>query len=225
MATDYSERIERFLREQMTPEENEAFLHDMETDEALRKETQLTALMIKELHDRQVRQDVEIIAEVVAARRSIRKARIIRLVRWAGSVAAILLLVFGVYVYQAGQTDERSYLALAEQYYTETSAPSYRGSLTDADEELARLFEQVGTEDDMTAVINRLQAIHDNVNAEYAYHANGNDVRIAWFLALAYLKDNQPDKATPLLRTIAEDDKGTELGMKAAGLLNDIEAE
>ena len=106
MATENSERIDKFLREQMTPEENEAFLRDMETDEALRKEVQLTALMIQELHERQACEDADIIAEVVAARRSDRKARIVRMVKWVGSVAAMLLLVFGIYIYQSGSSNE-----------------------------------------------------------------------------------------------------------------------
>ena len=222
MATDNSERIDNFLREQMTPEENEAFLHDMETDEALRQEVLLTAQMIQQLHERQVRDDDDIIAEVVATRKTARRARIIRMVKWLGSVAAMLFLVFGIWLYQSAPSGGIDYIALADKYYTETSAPTYRSGLTDADEELADLFEQVGTSGDMSAVISRLQAIYDDIDSEYAYRVDGNDVRIAWHLALAYLKDNQPHKATKLLRTITTDDKGTDLGTKAQRLLHDI---
>ena len=222
MATDNSERIDKFLREQMTPEENEAFMREMETDEALRHEVQLTALLIQELHERQAREDADIIAEVVATRKAARKARIVRMVKWVGSVAAMLLLIFGVYLYQSGPDDGARYVALADRYYTETPAPTFRNGQTDADEELTDLFRQVGESSDMSSVISRLQAIYDNLNSDYAYSTNGNDVRIAWHLALAYLKDNQPSKATPLLHLIIADDKGTDLGMKAQALLNDI---
>lgn len=222
MATDNSERIDKFLREQMTPEENEAFMREMETDEALRHEVQLTALLIQELHERQAREDADIIAEVVATRKAARKARIVRMVKWVGSVAAMLLLIFGVYLYQSGSDDGARYVALADRYYTETPAPTFRNGQTDADEELADLFRQVGESSDMSSVISRLQAIYDNLDSDYAYRTNGNDVRIAWHLALAYLKDNQPSKATPLLHLIIADDKGTDLGMKAQALLNDI---
>ena len=93
MVTDNNDRIEKFLWEQMTPEENEAFLRDLETDGALRKEARLRALMIQELHDRQAEQDAAIIAEVLADKKgAARKARIIRLVKWVGSVAAVLPL-------------------------------------------------------------------------------------------------------------------------------------
>lgn len=225
MATENSERIDKFLREQMTPEENEAFLRDMETDEALRKEVQLTALMIQELHERQACEDADIIAEVVAARRSDRKARIVRMVKWVGSVAAMLLLVFGIYIYQSGSSNEIDYIALADKYFTETPIPTFRGGQTDADEELSDLFAQVGSRADIAPVVSRLQAIYDHLDSEYAYRANGNDIRIAWYLALAYLKDCQPDKATPLLHAIVADDKDTDLGLKAQALLNDLEDE
>ena len=224
--TDNSERIDRFLREQMSPEENDAFLRDLDSNEALREEAQLTALMIQELHDRQKKQDAEIIAEVLAAKaakKAASKAKIIRLVKWVGSVAAMLILVFGVYLYQKNLSDEVNYVALADKYYKETPITTYRSNLTDADKELADLFHQVGTADDIVPVVNRLQVIYDNVDAEYAYRANGNDIRIAWHLALAYLKNDQPDKASKLLRTIIQDDKGTDLREKAKDLLIEIE--
>ena len=86
MATDNTERIDKFLRDQMTPEEIDAFLRDMELDEELRKEAQLTALMIQDLQERQVKRDSEIIEEVVASKK---KAKIVRMVRWTVSIAAI----------------------------------------------------------------------------------------------------------------------------------------
>ena len=44
---DNSERIERFLKEQMSPEENDASLNDLKSDKDLREEAQMMALMIK----------------------------------------------------------------------------------------------------------------------------------------------------------------------------------
>lgn len=246
METDFNERIDRFLREQMSPEENEAFLRDLETDDALRKEAQLRALMIQELHDRQARQDADIIAEVVADKKAARKTRVIRMLKWVGSVAAVLLLVFGVHTFLSDSEHGTDYIALADKYYDETPEPTFRSGLTDADKELYELFRQVreshynppvrhhnGVQQslhvrescDMTPVISRLQAIYDHRDSEYAYQVNGNDVRIAWYLALAYLKNNQPDKAAGLLRVIIQDDKGTDLADKAKELLKRMKNE
>lgn len=220
---DNSERIERFLREQMTAEENEAFLRDMETDEALRHEAQLTALMLKELSEQQQRHDSEIIAEVVAAKNKARQARLITLAKWVGSVAAVVLLLFGTYIWFSPSDGGADYVALAEQYYNATPAATYRSGTTDADKELEHLFKLVGNNDSIPTVISRLKAINNNLDAEYAYRANGNEKRIAWYLALAYLKDNRPDDAKQLLQTIVADDKGTGLGVSAQSLLDKIE--
>lgn len=224
MATDNSERIDRFLREQMSTEENEAFLHDLEADRALREDAQLTALMIQELAARQKAKDAEIISEVIAAKKSAQRAKVVRLVKWVGSVAAMLVLVFGVYAYLSEKPEQADYIALADHYYQETPAPTFRSGDTDADKELSDFFSQVGKSDDISDVITRLQFIYDHLDSEYAYRANGNDIRITWYLALAYLKDNHPDKATKLLQTIVQDDKGTDLGDIAKNLLNDIGA-
>lgn len=225
MAIDNDKRIGKFLRNQMNPEENEAFLRDLEVDEALRKEAQLTALMIEGLREQCIKRDVDIITEVVEAKKAARKAKLIRIARWAGSVAAILIIFWGLHTYLSEKTNETDFVAIADRFHNETSTPSYRSALTDADKELTSLFDQVGIGDDMSSVISRLQTIYDNLDSEYAYRANGNDIRLAWHLALAYLKDGQPGKATALLRAIIQDDKGTELGEKAKELLTIIEKE
>ena len=208
MATDNTERIDKFLRDQMTPEEIDAFLRDMELDEELRKEAQLTALMIQDLQERQVKRDSEIIEEVVASKK---KAKIVRMVRWTVSIAAIFLLLFGVYTYQSNFTKEdgTTYIALADKYYNQTPKALFRSGANDLEHELDSLFAKVGTSEEMTSTIN--------------HSVNGNDIRIKWFLALAFLKDGQKGKATELLSTIVKDDKGTYLKEEAKQLLKDID--
>jgi hypothetical protein len=222
MATDNTERIDKFLRDQMTPEETDAFLRDMELDEELRKEAQLTALMIQDLQERQAERDSEIIEEVVASKK---KAKIVRMVRWTVSIAAIFLLLFGVYTYQFNFTKEdgTTYIALADKYYNQTPKALFRSGANDLEHELDSLFAKVGTSEEMTSTINRLQEIHESIDSVYVYSVNGNDIRIKWFLALAFLKDGQKGKATELLSTIVKDDKGTYLKEEAEQLLKDID--
>ena len=222
MATDNTERIDKFLRDQMTPEETDAFLRDMELDEELRKEAQLTALMIQDLQERQAERDSEIIEEVVASKK---KAKIVRMVRWTVSIAAIFLLLFGVYTYQFNFTKEdgTTYIALADKYYNQTPKALFRSGANDLEHELDSLFVKVGTSEEMTSTINRLQEIHESIDSVYVYSVNGNDIRIKWFLALAFLKDGQKGKATELLSTIVKDDKGTYLKEEAEQLLKDID--
>ena len=199
--TDNSERIDKFLHEQMTPEENEAFLKDLRTDKELRDEAQAMALLIKAMREEQVKQDAEIIDEVLASKR---KARIIRMVKWGASIAAMLVIVFGgVHIYKINQINH-----LFKEYYSAYDVSLARGGDDEAiKEELAILYNKVGTEKDVTPIIARLQTIYDNIQSnneyylDYGYYEND----IAWYLALAYIKDHKLDKAKELLKPLAED--------------------
>ena len=202
MAKDNSERIDKFLRGLMTPEENDAFMSDFNSDKVLREETQITALMIKELEESQAQKDAEIIEEVLASKK--KKAKIITIVRRTLSIAAMIILIFGVTTLWNRQSDTD---ALFKQYYVSPEVSSPRGGDEDTvKQELTNLFIQAGTEKDITPVINRLQTIHDNIVAdnekydEYKYSQNTID----WYLALAYIKNENLDKAKELLKPLAD---------------------
>ena len=122
MLKDNSERIERFLRDQMSEEENEAFISDLRSDPALREEAQMMALLIKGMNEekeeceRQVRELVASAAQghvaakpiyPVAARAnenteparacaSASKSGFTKFLFWACAVAAMFVLVFSV---------------------------------------------------------------------------------------------------------------------------------
>ena len=187
-----SERIERYIREQMTPEENEAFLNDLRNDKELREEAQMMALLIKEMKEEQARQDEAMTQVILLAKK---KAQTVKMVRWTLSIAAMFILIFGATTLWNRQSDTD---ALFNQYYSVYEAsPSRGGDDETIEKELAELYNKIGTEKDITPVIARLQTIYDNIQsnnedyADYCYYEND----IAWYLALAYLKDNHLDKA------------------------------
>lgn len=202
MTKDNSERIDKFLRGLMTPEENDAFMSDFNSDKVLREETQITALMIKELEESQAQKDAEIIEEVLASKK--KKAKIITIVRRTLSIAAMIILIIGVTTLWNRQSDTDT---LFEQYYVSPDTSSPRGGDEDAaKQELNNLFIKIRTEKDITPIIDRLQTIHDNILAdneeydEYKYSQNTID----WYLALAYIKNDNLDKAKELLKPLAD---------------------
>ena len=216
---DNSERIERFLREQMTPEENESFLNDLKSDKDLREEAQMMALMIKEMKEEQVKQSAKLTEDVLAEEK---RQKIIRMVRWPLSIAAMFILIFGAVMLWDKQSDTVVLYAQAnnifEQHYSPyTLQGKSRGGDSDTEKELSILFNQVGTEEDVSLVIEKLQKIHDSIDSEYEYSLYADD--ISWYLALAYLKDNNVDKAKELLKPLVDD--GDEDAIK---LLNAIES-
>ena len=202
---DNSERIERFLREQMSPEENDAFLNDLKNDKDLREEAQMMALMIKEMKEEQIKQSEKLTEDVLAEEKQAKKARIISMVRWPLSIAAMFILIFGATLLWNRQSDSE---ILFNEYYQPYVVQGERGGDDDAiKEELANLYNKVGTEDDVTPIITRLQTIYDNIlsnnvdYAEYIYYEKD----IVKYLALAYIKNNDLDKAKRLLKPYAED--------------------
>ena len=198
-----SERIERYLREQMTPEENEAFLSDLKKDKDLREEAQMMALLIKDMKEEQAIQDAEMTEKVYASKK---KGKTISMVRWSFSIAAMFLLIFGATQLWNKQSETD---ALFNTYYSSYDISSARGGDDEAIKtELAELYNKVGTDKDISPVISRLQTIYDNIQSEsddYSYYSfYEND--IAWYLALAYIKDHNNDKAKELLTSLADND-------------------
>lgn len=215
-----SERIDKYLREQMTPEEQEAFLNDLRTDKGLRDEAQAMALLIKEMREQQAEQDAELIEEVLAENKAKASACMTGtdgpdfsfaaasdtkwFSSWGIAIAAMFVLFFGL-----GWGGSRMYMTyrmntLFDNYYESYESiaqPSRsKGGEGDVEKELTELFNQVGTAKDINPVIERLQTIYDNIDNEYEYSLYEDD--ITWYLALAYIKDHNVEEAKKLLRTI-----------------------
>ncbi len=194
---DNSERIDKFLKKQMTPEEEELFLNDIKVDTTLRREAQITALMIQQLQERQAKEDALIIGDILASKK---KAKVVGMIRWTLSIAAMFILIFGATLLWNKQSNVD---VLFPDYYTSYAIQGEsRGGNSDIEKELATLFNKVGTTKDITPVIEQLQKIHDSIDSEYEYSLYADD--ITWYLALAYLKDNKPDKVKELIKPLIE---------------------
>ena len=209
---DNSERIDKFLRKQMTPEENTIFLNDLKNDAQLRKEAQMTALMIQELQERQAKEDSEIIEDVLKSKK---KAKTIRMVRWTLSIAAMFILLFGATTLWNRPSNTE---VLFNEYYTPfVYQPDRSGGDETIKKELADLYNKVGTEKNITPIISRLQTIYDGIQsnsddyADYIYE----EKNIARYLALAYIKDNNLDKAKEILQPLVDNNDAEAIKLMA----------
>ena len=212
---DHSERIDRFLRKQMTSEERNAFLDDLQKDKDLREEAQITAMLIQELNEERSKQEQEIAQEIRMAKSSKKTKRIIY---WVGSIAAMFILFFGsVRFYQIKQMDN-----LFDEYYSPYESQGMsRGGDNDVEKELANLFNQIETEEDVAPTLQKLQSIYDKIDSEYEYSLHADD--ISWYLALGYIKVHDKDKANSILHAIHLDDDESEFGQKVKDLLKELE--
>ena len=219
---DNSERIDKFLKKQMTPEENKKFLEDLKLDKVLRKEAQMAVLMIQELQERQAKEDAEIIEDILVSKK---KAKTISIVRWSLSIAAMFILIFGVIISLWNKQNNTDVLYaqadnIFEQHYSPyTLQGDSRGNDSDVEIKLSVLFNQVGTEKDISPVIEKLQKIHDSIDSEYEYSLYADD--ITWYLALAYLKDHNLGKAKELLKPLV--DNGDDDAIKLLKAIESLE--
>ena len=152
-----------------------------------------------------------------------RGAKTISIVCWSLSIAAMFILIFGVIITLWNKQNNTDVLYaqadnIFEQHYSPyTLQGDSRGNDSDVEIKLSVLFNQVGTEKDISPVIEKLQKIHDSIDSEYEYSLYADD--ITRYLALAYLKAHNINKAKELLKPLA--DNGHE---EAITLLKAIEA-
>ena len=204
------ERIEAFLRGTMTAEEEDAFKQEVKDDPELRNRAMTMKAMLKGLR-----------AQNSAREQAIKKNTKDRLrpaLGWACSIAAVFALFFGYH------TDKR-YHQLSEAiapYYASYDADDISRGDTDSATvaHLFDLFNQIQKQRYVSSIIKELEPIYISLDMDFTYAPYAND--IAWNLALAYIKNDQIDKAVPVLEKLIADNPDTPIAVKAEKLLKEI---
>ena len=238
------ERIESFLRGTMTKEEEANFKQEIKADPELRNHVMATVSLIKGIRYKDAAEEMTIIQnntkEKTRTRHfghfTFRRSGYIALevedddegptqkskrgfLWWACSIAAVFAIFFGY------QKDRRfSELSdLVSPYYSEYSMSDYtRGdvdSITVA--HLYTLFNKIKEQRNVNNIIAELEPIYANIDSDFTYSAYANDIAIN--LALAYIKNDQTDKAAIILKKLAEDNSDTPIAIKANELLKKLE--
>ena len=205
------ERIDAFVRGAMTEAEEQAFKQEIKADPELRAQVLATVSMIKSIRSQEAAKEKTLISNNT-------KERLRTLVAWACSIAAVIAIFFGY------QKDKRfnELSALVSPYYSEYSMDEYlRGPRGDLDSasvaQLYTLFNNIKEQRNVSTIIAELEPIYSNLESDFTYSAYAND--IAMNLALAYIKNDQKDKAIPVLKKLAEDNPDTPIEAKALELL------
>ena len=205
------ERIESFLRGTMTEEEEANFKQEIKADPELRSHVMATVSLIKGIRDKDAAEEKTIIQNNT-------KDRARTLLWWACSIAAVFAIFFGY------QKDKRfnELSDMVSPYYSEYSVSDYtRGdvdSITVA--HLYTLFNNIKEQRNVSSIIAELEPIYVNVDSDFTYSAYAND--IAMNLALAYIKNDQTDKAVIVLQKLAEDNPETPIAAKAEEILTQL---
>lgn len=205
------DRIDAFIRGLMTEEEELAFKQEIQADPDLRAQVMATVSMIRGIREQGLAHDKEIISKYD-------NSRVRSVLAWACSIAAVIAIFFGY------SKDKRfnELSGIVSPYYSEYSMSEYsRGDVDSATvAHLYTLFNNIKEQRNMSKIIEELEPIYASLDSDLTYSAYAND--IAWNLALAYIKDDQIDKAVTILDKIEKDNPDTPIAVKAHEILKKL---
>jgi len=202
------DRIDAFIRGMMTEEEEAAFKQEIQADPELRAHVLATVSLIKGIRTQNAEKERTLIQPQ-------QNNKVRTLVWWATSIAAVFAIFFGY------SKDKRynELSALVSPYYTEYSMDDYaRGDIDSIKvANLYTLFNNIQKQRHVSSIIAELEPIYTSIEHDITYSTYAND--IALNLALAYIKDDQTNKAIPILEKLEKDNPDTPIATKAEELL------
>lgn len=205
------ERIDAFIRGMMTVEEESAFKQEIKADPELRNHVMSTLALIKGIREQESEKEKTLFTPKATDRTR-------TLLKWACSVAALFAIFF------AYQKDQRynELSNIVSPYYSEYSMSDIsRGDIDSAMvTHLYDLFAQIQENRSMSDIIKELEPIYNSLDDDFTYNAYAND--IAWNLALAYVKNDQIDKAVSVLQKLKADNPDTPIYIKADELMKNL---
>lgn len=205
------ERIDAFIRGTMSEAEEAAFKEEIKADPELRAQVLATISLIKGIRTQEAEKE-----KVLIQQNTKNRARSIML--WACSIAALFVIFFGV----KNELRYRELSAIVSPYYSEYNMNNIsRGdvdSVTVA--HLYTLFNNIKEQRNVSDIIEELEPIYASLESDFTYSAYANDIAIN--LALAYVKDNQIDKAIPVLEKLEKDNLDTPIAVRAHEILKKL---
>ena len=208
---NFDERIESFIRGTMSAEEEAVFKQEIKNSPELRNRAMAMTSLIKGIGTNEAEKEKAVLNSVEKNN----KSKIRPVLWWACSVAAVFAIIFGVY-------KDRRYRMLdstISPYYTRYDVADITRGETDsvAIAHLYSLFNQIPEKRNVAAIIRELESIYNSIDNDYTYYPFAND--ISWNLALAYIKNDQIDKAILVLEKLKKENPDTAIAENAGKLL------
>lgn len=216
---DIDERIDRFLRGKMTPEEEASFKQDLENDADLKERAVSQAFLVKSMQMTGKLPDMTLTAGgnayPVAASKSLWK-------KFAYAAAAIAILV----ICCVPLVKYHHSTSLAEEYLS-TSHVTYmvnRGGDSLTQVEVNEICLAVKSKKDLSENISRLQDIKNEIEkdplSKYAYY----EYDVTWYLSLAYLEKGKRRAAIKILEDYIQSNPNDPRSYAMSELLDKIRA-
>lgn len=193
------DQIERFIRDNMSREEEAEFKEALNYDSSLKERALATSLMAKSMKEKRQEEEKVFTEQLNSAlKASSHHARIISLKEFMAIAASLLIyLGFGGYLRMTEYNYQQRNSIIAENI-SMGEAVTERG---ESDVAMLSKLDSIATaikkDRNMTKVIAELQALYDKRLTDV--DCAQNSATIGWYLALAYIKDDQKDKAKNVL--------------------------
>lgn len=217
------ERIDAFIRGVMTEEEETTFKQEIQADPELRSQVLATLALVKGIRTQEAEKEKYLIDnnESMVAEASqipsfkIPSGRVRSIMLWACSIAALFVVIFLSFPMMNSQDDLSPYYS---EYSINASPRGDVDSVTVA--HLYTLFNNIQTQRNVSDIIKELEPIYATLDTDFTYSAYAND--IALNLALAYIKNDQIEKAIPILKKLEMDNPDTPIASKAKSLVKKL---
>ena len=212
---EFDAKVDKFLRHQMTAEEEQAFKQEIALNPEKKARARITALMIKTMLQEGLKNDQNIINDIrglneVQFRKTLGlKPRVFnlwsRIIKYSVAACVLGIISFVGYRYYdynlTVSLGNSQYLA----YVSDISEMSSVRGTTDVAiyKELNRLFANVKEGKDLKDTIEELETLYENSSvADSVYKEFLDD--ISWNLAIAYLKNGEREKPIPILEDMVK---------------------
>lgn len=212
----FDSQVDKYLRNQMTAEEETAFKAELDADEEKKQRARTIALMILSMQkvgrgrDQRIIDTIKTMSEEQFRNVALKPHAVSlwpRITKYASAACVAGLLAFGGYKYydynQTVSLGEKEYLA----YKLELPEMGSFKSASDDDikirSELTEIFKNVREGNAIPSTIIKLEKLYKQAldeDSSYYYYVDD----IAWNLAIAYLKDGDREKPIPLLEDMAK---------------------
>lgn len=233
------DRIAAYIKGQLSTEEEQLFLKELEDNPKLKEKAIITARLVKGLNQvgeerdkdslgtflASNEQDVEVVAKQITRQRaktiSIRKAS-----TWIAVAASVICIVWlGIDYADYKHTTELGEVYANAIPFDPSSGTIVRGEdpSEDAEKNLAVLFASVKNGENLENTIHELSLCWEKSTQDTANDYTDYYAEIGWYLAIAYLKDKNKNEAKKVLEIVLKkmetlDEADSNLGKKVKEL-------
>jgi len=241
----FDERLERFLKDQMTDEERQQLLAELKADPELMQRAQVMALTIQQM-DEARREEGEKVIDIIkntaeqqfrdklglkpaatigvtAARAAPQPKRPLWRRAATYAVAACLLgvVAFGLYTYTYRAGNE---LPIIVPDYDYPDEALQRGTADSVATALKPLFDDVANGSRLSDVSKQLDSLYRVATSEEFNDLTNHANEIGWNAAVAYIKDGKKTEAIAILKRLCQENEGKLIATRAQELINQLEA-